>query len=167
MSECTDVFDKMFVQTRVEHSNVVIQLLYRPQCRSLLGWVSQFLMCMMDHLSFESPLFCGPANEIALLRCQRVLWPTHPVGSSFFSSVIALERRNRNPSTSGVAAKVMDVSARCAPIWVTPCSFTASCSQEVHTFAHLFYHLISSCIASSHILQGSEAPVTLSWYTWS
>ena len=30
VSEYTDVFDKMFEQTRIEHTNVVVQLLHRP-----------------------------------------------------------------------------------------------------------------------------------------
>ena len=104
-----------------------------------------------------------------------------------FSPVMALERRNRNHPTGGVAANVMDVSVRsifvvffvsCAtslarmkgcsvsplfvkihrvPIGVRPCSFTVSCSQGVYTFISLMH--LSTCIASSHSLEGSDAPV--------
>ena len=47
------------------------------------------------------------------------------------------------------------------PIGVSPCSFMVPCWQGVHTFIS-FMHLIPSCIDSSHNLEGSDAPVTLS-----
>ena len=51
VSEYTDVFDRMFVETRVEHSNAVIQFLHRPfsvQIKPLCR-VLRSIHCAVEH----------------------------------------------------------------------------------------------------------------------
>ena len=50
---------------------------------TMTNYAKQFLMGIMVHLAHWSQLFCGLANEHVLWMCQKMLWPTHPVGSSF------------------------------------------------------------------------------------
>ena len=49
--EYTDVFDRMFVQTRVEHSNVVIQFHHRPFTKQIkeLCRVLRSIHCTVGH----------------------------------------------------------------------------------------------------------------------
>ena len=68
----------------------------------------------MDHLCgtrIETFLRTGE-RKCALEMSKNAMTISSSCAFFFFSPVMALERRKRNPSTSGVAANVMDVSVR-------------------------------------------------------
>ena len=54
----------------------------------------------------------------------------------------------RSDRVKGCSVSPLFVKTQRVPIGVSPCSFTAPCSQRVYTFISFMY-LISSCIASS------------------
>ena len=113
VSEYTDDFDKTFVQTRIEQTNVAAPCLHRPftirikstvlhpSFHTLHGCAWQFLMVMMDHLAFESPLLCELTNEKSALEMSKNGLTTSSCAFLFCSPVIALQIRNRKPSTCG------------------------------------------------------------------
>ena len=174
------------LQTRVEHSIVVpTSSIVRSLCK-LKQYIAGLSMTIPDGHDGSTciQIVTFSSDRRALLRCRRMLKLTQPV-RFFFSPVIALGTRHRNPSTTGVAASVMDVSVRsifvswatslarmkgCSvsplfektrrvPIGVRLCSFTASCSKK-HSFIS-FLTMISSFILSSHNLERSDAPVSV------
>ena len=129
-------------------------------------------MCMMDHLAFESRLFCGLASENAPLRCRRILRPTHLLRSS--SSRLSSPSREESeipqqvesPRRSWMCPSGPSLSSSSSPaqrawrgwrdVLCHPCSWRPIVSQSGWDLALSLFRAHKVCTRSSLSCTGSQ-----------
>ena len=146
LSEHTNVFDKMFCQTRIENTNVEDQILYRPFTLRIkaLCCVLHSIRCTKTHVLFATCLWTG--------ECVREISKNVATNSPvvlFFSPVIALVRQCHIRRSLRFLSNqsCLDKSVFCitlvrkkpqrVPIGVSPCSFTVPRRFPNALFLHI------------------------------